>query len=78
MLGQEAVAEKSNETTASPVLLERLAAHGGLKGATVTIDAIACTLTVATAIAGAGADYLLAVKCNQPSLRACYSAPVAV
>lgn len=70
VLGQEAVADKSNETTAIPVLLERLAANGGLKGATVTIDAIACNATIAAAINDAEADYLLAVKSNQPTLRA--------
>jgi len=70
VLGQEAVSDKSNETTAIPVLLERLAANGGLKGATVSIDAIACNATIATAIQEAGATYLLAVKSNQPTLRA--------
>jgi predicted transposase YbfD/YdcC len=70
VLGQEAVDEKSNETTAIPVLLERLAQGGALKGAVVTIDAIACNATIATAITDAGADYLLAVKANQPTLRA--------
>lgn len=67
VLGQEAVADKSSETTAIPILLERLAARGGLEGATVSIDAIACN---AKAIIDAGADYLLAVKSNQPTLRA--------
>ena len=70
VLGQEAVDEKSNETTAIPVLLERLAESGALKGAVVTIDAIACNASIATAITDAGADYLLAVKANQPTLRA--------
>lgn len=70
VLGQEAVADKSSETTAIPLLLERLAADGGLKGATVSIDAIACNATIATAIKDAGAEYLLAVKANQPTLRA--------
>lgn len=70
VLGQEAVSDKSSETTAIPVLLERLAASGGLKGATVTIDAIACNATIAAAIRDAGASYLLAVKANQPTLRA--------
>src|SRR5215510_10906655 len=41
VLGQEAVADKSSETTAIPVLIERLAANNGLKGALVSIDAIA-------------------------------------
>ena len=70
VLGQEAVDAKSNETSAIPVLLERLAKGGALKGAVVTIDAIACNATIATAITDAGADYLLAVKANQPTLRA--------
>jgi predicted transposase YbfD/YdcC len=69
VLGQEAVADKSNEITAIPVLLERLAVGGGLKGAIVTIDAIACNPTIAQAVRDAGADYLLAVKANQPTLR---------
>jgi predicted transposase YbfD/YdcC len=70
VLGQEAVDETSNETSAIPVLLERLAQDGALKGAVVTIDAIACNATIAAAITDAGADYLLAVKANQPTLRA--------
>lgn len=69
VLGQEAVADGSNETTAIPVLLERLAADDGLKGALVSIDAIATNPTIASAIRDAGADYLLAVKANQPTLR---------
>lgn len=70
VLGQEAVADKSGETTAIPVLLERLAAQDGLKGALVSIDAIATNAAIASAIRDAKADYLLAVKANQPSLRA--------
>jgi predicted transposase YbfD/YdcC len=69
VLGQEAVADKSNETTAIPVLLERLGKDDGLKGALVSIDAIATNATIATAIRAGGADYLLAVKANQPTLR---------
>lgn len=69
VLGQEAVEAKTNETTAIPVLLERLAEGDGLKGALVSIDAIATNQTIATAIRDAGADYLLAVKANQPNLR---------
>ena len=67
VLGQEAVNDKSNEITAIPVLVQRLAQGGGLKGALVSIDAIA---TIAAAIRQAGADYLFAVKANQPTLRA--------
>src|SRR5690606_21922165 len=70
VLGQEAVSDKSNETTAIPVLLERLTVKDGLKGASVSIDAMACNATTATATKDAGADYLLAVKANQPTLRA--------
>ena len=69
VLGQEEVADKSNETSAIPVLIERLAAKGGLKGALVSIDAIATNPTIAAAIKDAQADYLLAVKANQPTLR---------
>ena len=69
VLGQEAVADKTNETTAIPILIERLATKDGLKGALVSIDAIATNPTIATAIRGAQADYLLAVKANQPTLR---------
>jgi predicted transposase YbfD/YdcC len=70
VLGQEAVADKSCEQNAIPMLLERLAAAGVLEGALVTIDAIACNPTIADAITGSGADFVLAVKENQPSLRA--------
>lgn len=70
VLGQEAVAETCNEITAIPDLLDRLAARGALAGALVTIDAIACNPDVAKAITQHGADYLLAVKTNQPSLHA--------
>jgi predicted transposase YbfD/YdcC len=66
VLGQQAVAEKANEILAIPALLERL----DLKGALVSIDAIGCTPTIAQAILDAGADYLLAVKDNQPTLHA--------
>src|ERR1700692_2520559 len=66
VLGQEAVEEKSNEITAIPALLERL----DLAGALVSIDAMGCNPTIAQSILDAGADYLLAVKDNQPTLHA--------
>ncbi len=69
VLGQESVSDKSNELSAIPALLERLAADGGLKGALVSIDAVACNAAIARTITEAGADYLLAVKANQPTLR---------
>ena len=68
VLGQEAVSDKSNETTAIPALLERLAQAGALEGALVTIDAIACNPKIAGDIVTHQADYLLAVKQNQPTL----------
>ncbi len=73
VLGQKAVPDKAGEVTAIPVLLARLADNNGLRGALVSIDAIATNATIATiatAIQDAGADYLLAVKANQPTLRA--------
>jgi predicted transposase YbfD/YdcC len=70
VLGQEAVADNANEITTIPLLIERLAANNGLKGALVSIDAIATNPTIAGAIRNAEADYLLAVKANQPTLRA--------
>lgn len=70
VLGQEAVAAKSNEIEAIPLLLDRLAEGGGLEGALVTIDAIACNPKIATRIVDCGADYLLAVKANQSHLQA--------
>jgi predicted transposase YbfD/YdcC len=65
-LGQEAVACKSNEITAIPVLLEAL----DIKGCLVSIDAMGTQREIARTIVSRGADYLLAVKNNQPSLRA--------
>lgn len=70
VLAQEAVPEKANELAAIPPLLERLGAGNGLKGALVSIDAIATNGAIAQAITEQGADYLLAVKANQPTLRA--------
>ena len=66
VLGQEAVEAKSNEITAIPALLERIE----LAGAVVSIDAMGCNPTIAQHILDAKADYLLAVKDNQPTLHA--------
>jgi len=65
-LGQEAVDEKSNEITAIPELLQLLA----LEGAIVTIDAMGCQKNIAEQIVKQEADYVLAVKANQPTLHA--------
>jgi predicted transposase YbfD/YdcC len=64
ILGQEAVADGSNEITAIPELLKVLA----LRGALVTLDAAGCQVEIARQIRAAGGDYLLAVKGNQPGL----------
>ena len=65
-LGQVAVAEKSNEITAIPKLLELLE----LAGAVVTIDAMGCQVEIARKIVEKEADYVLPVKGNQPTLEA--------
>lgn len=65
-LGQVRTAEKSNEITAIPELLDALL----LKGCVVTIDAMGCQKAIAAKIAGREADYVLMVKNNQPSLAA--------
>jgi len=51
------------------LIVARQAKGGGLKGTVVTIDAIACNGIIAKAVRDAGADYLLALKANQPTLR---------
>jgi predicted transposase YbfD/YdcC len=63
VLGQEAVAGKSNEIAAISLLLERLA----LEGALVTIDAIGTQSAIAGTILRRGGDYLLALKANRPA-----------
>ena len=65
-LGQVATASKSNEITAIPQLLDLLA----LEGCIVTIDAQGCQHAIATHLVNDGADYVLALKENQPSLLA--------
>lgn len=66
VLGQVKVAEKSNEITAIPALLDILM----LKGCIVTIDAMGCQTGIAEKIVDAGADYILALKGNQGTLNA--------
>jgi predicted transposase YbfD/YdcC len=63
-LGQVAVDAKSNEITAIPLLLELLDLHGCV----VTIDAMGCQKEIAAAIRGRDADYVLALKDNQPGM----------
>jgi predicted transposase YbfD/YdcC len=66
VLGQEATDLKSNEITALPRLLRLLA----LEGCVVTIDAMGCQSAIAAQIVAQGADYVLALKGNQPTLHA--------
>lgn len=64
ILGQFKTSEKSNEITAIPELLDMLFA----KGCIITIDAMGCQRHIAEKIIEKKADYVLAVKGNQPSL----------
>ena len=64
VLGQVAAAEKSNEITAIPALLDVLL----LKGCIVTIDAMGCQTEIAAQIVDKGADYVLALKENQDGI----------
>jgi predicted transposase YbfD/YdcC len=65
VLGQAKVANKSNEITAIPKLLDLLT----IKGATITIDAMGCQREIAAKIIAKEADYVLALKGNQGTLR---------
>lgn len=65
VLGQVKVADKSNEIVAIPKLLEMMS----IEGAIVTIDAIGCQRDIAQKILDRKADYVLALKANQGSLR---------
>lgn len=65
-LGQVKVEEKSNEITAIPELLRLLY----VKGCIITIDAMGTQKEIAGLIREKGADYVLALKDNQPYLRA--------
>jgi predicted transposase YbfD/YdcC len=69
-LAQLSVPEKTNEITAIPDLLDELAEAKQLEGALVTIDAMGCQVEIADKIVAHKADYLLALKGNQPTLEA--------
>ena len=64
VIGQRKVADKSNEITAIPELLDLLT----VKGAIVTIDAMGCQKEIAKKIVEKQADYVLALKGNQGTL----------
>jgi predicted transposase YbfD/YdcC len=65
VLGQVKVGEKSNEIVAIPKLLGMLA----IEGAVVTIDAMGCQRDIAQTIIDKNADYILALKGNQGTLK---------
>ncbi len=64
VLGQKKVEGKSNEITALPELIKVL----DLAGCIVTIDAMGCQREIVKKIVEKDADYVIAVKKNQPSL----------
>lgn len=64
VLGQVKVADKSNEITAIPQLLQALEVSGCI----VTIDAIGCQTEIAATIIDQQADYVLSLKENQGHL----------
>jgi hypothetical protein len=57
--------DKSNEIVAIPALLDMMA----IEGAIMTIDAMGCQRGIAEKIGDKKADYMLALKGNQGSLR---------
>jgi len=63
VLGQQSVAEKSNEITVIPLLLRRLE----LRGALVTIDAMGTQKEIAQTIIDGGGDSVLSLKENWPA-----------
>jgi len=65
VLGQTKVADKSNEITAIPYLLDLL----DVKNCIITIDAMGCQKAIAEKIVAKEAGYVLALKDNQKSLR---------
>jgi predicted transposase YbfD/YdcC len=66
VLGQVAVAAKTNEITAAPVLL----ADRDLTGTVLTMDALLTQRALATQIRQQGGHYLMIVKANHPDLYA--------
>jgi predicted transposase YbfD/YdcC len=64
VFAQEKTEDHSNEITAIPKLLERLA----LEGTVVTIDAMGCQYEIADRIVKAKADYVFSLKGNQGTL----------
>jgi predicted transposase YbfD/YdcC len=65
VLGQVAVDEKSNEI---PAVRELLKTFADLAGAVLTIDAMHTQHDTAQLVLGRGADYVMTVKANMPTL----------
>ena len=65
VLGQVAVEDKSNEI---PAVRDLLKAFASLAAAVITIDAMHTQSDTAQAITGRGADYVMTVKGNMPTL----------
>lgn len=63
VLAQEKVADKSNEITAIPLLLDLL----DVKGHIITIDAMGCQHAIANKIVDKKGDYIFSLKGNQGS-----------
>jgi predicted transposase YbfD/YdcC len=61
-LGQHRVADHENEILALPALLEQVIATGAI----ITMDAMGCQRALTGPIIAAEADYVLALKANQP------------
>jgi len=64
VFGQVKTEDKSNEITAIPVLLDKIA----LEGSIVSIDAMGCQYEIADKIVRKKADYLFSLKGNQGNL----------
>lgn len=65
VIGQEKVADKSNEITAIPKLLEAIDVQGQI----ITVDALGCQYEIANLIQSKGADFIFSLKGNQGTLQ---------
>jgi hypothetical protein len=70
ILGHVAIMMKSNEIPAMQMLVREL----GLAGVLCTADAMHCQINTIAAVKASGAEALLQVKANQPSLEAAFEA----
>lgn len=63
-LGEITTEEKSNEITAVPELLDSL----NIEGSIITADAMSCQKEIVAKVCEGNADYVIALKRNQPAL----------